>query len=206
MGEVVESQNRQKAILRGFTMADRAYKKGDTKLCFIPMTVHLDSKNQDGQSDEKIEKNFIENTYIVMTGFKDCQSGGEYLFLMTYSSGFPQSPPKISCLTPQNCYDHKSKTICIDGSIYHAQNYKKSAGSFGFASQIWALQDARYDKDETGKYIYDYSKGTIGYIDASKVSDERAKLLAEESKKYNRNKYPEIMKAYDEYISNIPKL
>ena len=80
-------------------------------------------------------------TFLV-TNLPGPYAGGEYLFRLTASPTFPQTPPVFEFLTPNGVFE-LGGSICISIGEFHARDAAGKAGSYGWRSVLGMIGFAR---------------------------------------------------------------
>lgn len=117
------------------------------------------------------------------TGDVDPLDGGEYLFELTATSQFPNSPPNFQALSENGVYT-PGVLPCIVGGTYHPEAYVMGLGMGGFAKNI-----------VNGLICPEYLGAGLNLLKTSKA--ERAKI-AKRTREQNLANYPELMTIFDE--------
>jgi len=120
--------------------------------------------------------------WIRITGLAYPYEDGEYIVKIVAPKDYPFKPPKYYFQTPNGLYT-PHENCCINIGSYHADQYRAVLGMLGFANQlIGAMLQWK----------------TIGSgISLVKTSEEKKMELAEASRHYNRDKYPEIVSLFE---------
>lgn len=129
-----------------------------------------------------INTNDVAKWYFLIHNLDEPYKGGEYLFEMKAPNDFPFKPPTFICYTPNGFYDIGGP-ICISIGEFHSGNYRATLGMMGFAEQVMAgLIDA---------------KNMGSGIRLIKTTNLQKKEYTAASAAYNKSKYPDIMKLFD---------
>lgn len=132
--------------------------------------------------------------FILMHGFsgaKDEFVGGEYLVRIHLPPNFPFEPPQFYFMTPQGLYGLETK-VCVSIGEYHKDEYRGVLGVDGFCSQLVS--------------------GLIGWKDMGggiqiiKTTAREKRMLAMNSKQYNRQHHPELIASIESNFENYSKL
>lgn len=167
-----KSERRSKAKIKNLTASYIDFQKNK-------------QKSPDEMLDFRIKDDDLTVWYAKIThlvGENDEFVDGEYLVEVTATNDFPTKPPDFKFLTPNGVYAPRTR-VCIDIGAYHAENYPATLGMVGFTKMLIS--------------------GLIGYvhlghgINLIETSIDKKKLLALESREYNRTKNSEIIALFD---------
>lgn len=125
-----------------------------------------------------------------MKGTNDELADGEYLVKLNIS-GLPFKPIDFTFYTPNGIF-MTHNDICTSISKYHAANHISTLGIRGFITEL-----------TNGMMCYNLlggGIGIIGYADEKNRSDT-VKKYAKQSKLFNAQKYPEILKQIEQQFA-----
>jgi ubiquitin-conjugating enzyme E2 J2 len=129
--------------------------------------------------DEKEKHHF----YFMFKGDQKPYIDGYFIGKILLPHDYPNNPGDVLVLTPNGRFKVNSK-ICLSNTGFHKESH----------SPIWTIEQIVvgfisifYDDKETGvSHIKDTESNRIMYSD--------------DSFKYNMNKYPDIMKRFDQFV------
>lgn len=123
--------------------------------------------------------------YFMFKGDEGPYNGGYYIGKIMLPVDYPNNPGDIKVLTPSGRFKVDSK-ICLSNTGYHKESH----------SPIWTIEQIIigfvsifYDDKETG----------VSHI---KDTDTNRKILRDQSFQYNTEKYPDIMKKFDQFVDD----
>ncbi len=131
--------------------------------------------------------------YVLLGNFSgdnDEYKGGEYLCEMFAPDYNIYKPPEFYMLTPNGVYDING-TVCVSIGTFHKEQYQKTLGWGGFSYQLVS--------------------GMVGWkqlgsgIRLLNTTINTKKTYAQNSKKFNAEYYPEIMKLIEESYETYSK-
>lgn len=165
--------------------------------------LHRFNKNLRGEDDECIERTvFVVLDFDVSDNEKDEDyarfKDASYICIMLCPRSFPQKPPELSSVTPNGYYAKDSNgeegsIICISIGAFHSESYPTSVGITGFS---YATHDMFFNCEKI------MSNGGIGHI--HKSSDELKDKLATNSRQWNIDNFPTVIKAQHYLYRGVP--
>ncbi len=132
--------------------------------------------------------------YILLSGFSGPEDefvGGEYLVRIHLPENFPYEPPHFYFMTPQGLYGLETK-VCVSIGEYHKDEYRSTLGVDGFCNQL-----------VSGLICWRDMGGGINILN-TKTSEKRRMAL--DSKRYNREHYPQLIAEIESNYENYSKL
>lgn len=147
----------------------------------------------------------VNNWYIRIRNLSDEFASGEYIVHMKAPVEYPFKPPEFYFFTQQGVYEINTK-VCISIGEYHSNNYAAGQGGMGgFARELvngiicWkdlghgiAILNSEY-------YSASKEKKKIMLLSIQRKMEE----LAKKSKTWNAEKYPELVKQFNDLPFNI---
>ena len=140
-----------------------------------------------------IDDSNIRKWHFLVTNLPAPFTGGEYIFQLLATDGYPHDPPKFTFLTNNGMFETHGP-ICISIGEFHAHDAPGNDGSFswravlglmGFARQV---AGAMSDTDPLGEGIR-----------LTNASANIKRCLAKASPISNRQNYPDLMAKVDEF-------
>jgi ubiquitin-protein ligase len=122
------------------------------------------------------DENNLQVFYAIVRSMDGPYEGGEYVLKIKLPDDYPFKPPVISCDTPNGRF-HAATNICLNISHYHSESW----------SPLITLEKIIYS---VLSVFYDPSINGIGSHD---TSDGEKRVLAAQSKEYNRKHYSKIL-------------
>lgn len=124
--------------------------------------------------------------YILLSNFsgnKDEYTGGEYLCRLVAPPEYPYKPPSFYFMTHNGLYQIESK-VCISIGEFHPGDHRAALGMSGFSTEL-----------VNGMICWEQMGAGIQILN---TTAEQKREYAAQSKAYNRQKHPHIIKMIED--------
>ena len=136
----------------------------------------------------------IQEWYMMVVGLDSPFLGGEYIFKFKIPVEFPMRPPSIEALTPNGVFDIGGPLCISIGEFHeHEHTWVPSIGMPGCGRQIW-----------NALLCFNYEDAIQPVVRVIYSTDDEKTKFAEESREWNRTKFPELMSKFEEYARDHP--